>query len=69
MPVKTSKNHNPEEMLMRLIRVAEILAKGQNAVPCSSNGDMKGTSKPVDVSSSSVQKTQSQCFDVDSNIS
>jgi len=30
MPSKSTKNSRPEDMLIRVIRVAEILVKGQN---------------------------------------
>jgi hypothetical protein len=55
MPAKSKKAQKPEDMLIRVIRVAEILAKGQSQ-PLSST--TQSTDTGIDVSVIPAQKTQ-----------
>ena len=57
MPAKASKKRKPEDMLIRVIRVAEILAKGDTNM----SDQATSKAKPVDSGfgrTVSAQKTQ-----------
>ena len=54
-----SKPQKPEDMLLRVIRVAEILVKGQDdTAQASSCADQKSGKIQMDASAGCVQKTQ-----------
>lgn len=58
MPSKSKKAQKPEDMLIRVIRVAEILAKGQHLSVPVSKVTTESSDVGVDVSATPVQKTQ-----------
>ena len=59
MPVKATRKQKPEDMLLRVIRVAEILVKGQDETPGGSTiVDRKPAMVQTDASAVRVQKTQ-----------
>ncbi len=60
MRPNSTKKQKPEDMLLRVIRVAEILVKGQDeATGHPSDVDRKPAHIHVDTSTVHVQKTQS----------
>ena len=61
MPAR-SKQKKPEDMLLRVIRVAEILARGEDDTP--STADRRQQGQPVERVSPSRRKTQAQRFNV-----
>ena len=58
MPSKSTKNPRPEDMLIRVIRVAEILVKGQNQPVEVSTTGTESTTVCIRDSAIQVQKTQ-----------
>lgn len=56
MPSKSEKQPKPEDMLLRLIRVAEILVKSQNKV--SEETPVQSPNNPMVTSAIQSQKTQ-----------
>jgi len=58
MPPKSTKTPKPEDLLIRVIRVAEILAKGQSQSSQLSTTEAKSSDAGIDVDAIRVQKTQ-----------
>lgn len=58
MPPKSTKKQKPEDMLIRVIRVAEILAKGDSEPSPVSIGDVKSIEVRSEGRVVRVQKTQ-----------
>lgn len=58
MPPKSTKKQKPEDMLIRIIRVAEILAKGNGEPSPVSIGDVKSSESHSEGRVIRVQKTQ-----------
>jgi hypothetical protein len=58
MPSKSKKAQKPEDMLIRLIRVAEILAKGQNQSTQVSSVTTPSSDAGIHLSAIPAQKTQ-----------
>lgn len=58
MPPKSTKKQKPEDMLIRIIRVAEILAKGKGGPSPVSIGDVKSIESHSEARVVRVQKTQ-----------
>jgi len=64
MPAR-SKQKKPEDMLLRVIRVAEILARGEDDTPTAAEkGQRVQPVEPVERASQSRRKTQAQRFNV-----
>jgi hypothetical protein len=64
MPAK-SKKMGPEDMLLRVIRVAEILARGEDAtITIAESGRRVQPLEPVDRLPTTRQKTQVEHFRV-----
>ncbi|MBZ0294019.1 MAG: hypothetical protein K8L99_15765 [Anaerolineae bacterium] len=60
-----SNQKKPEDMLLRVIRVAEILARGEDDTPTAAeNGRQVQPVEPVERVSPSRRKTQAQRFHV-----
>jgi hypothetical protein len=60
-----SKQKKPEDMLLRVIRVAEILARGEDDTPrAAEHGRQVQPVEPVDRTSATRQKTQAHRFNV-----
>ena len=59
MPPKPTKTPKPEDMLIRVIRVAEILAKGQSQSSQLSTTEAKPSEACIDMDAIRGQKTQS----------
>ena len=64
MPAR-SKQKKPEDMLLRVIRVAEILARGEDDTPSAPDKRQQGQSvEVVERVSPARRKTQTQRFNV-----
>ena len=64
MPAR-SKQKKPEDMLLRVIRVAEILARGEDDTPSAADKRQQGQPvEPVERVSPARRKTQTQRFNV-----
>ena len=64
MPAR-SKQKKPEDMLLRVIRVAEILARGEDDTPSTADRRQQGQPvEPVGRVSPAGRKTQAQHFNV-----
>lgn len=58
MSAKQKNKQKPEDMLLRIIQVAEILAKGETESPKHSKTRDKSTTQATEQQSIAVQKTQ-----------
>ncbi len=58
MPPKSAKKQNPEDMLIRIIRVAEILAKGNGEPSPVSIGDVQSSESHSEWRVKKKKKTQ-----------
>lgn len=58
MSAKQKSKQKPEDMLRRIIHVAEILAKGENESPEHAKIKDKSTTQATELQSIAVQKTQ-----------
>ena len=56
MRSETSEKHKPEDMLLRVIRAAQILIKGQDQT--TANTSYNKPNNPIDRSTDRAQKTQ-----------
>lgn len=56
MRSKDSEKHKPKDMLLRVIRAAQILVKVQDEV--AENAPHNKLNKPIDTSTNQAQKTQ-----------
>lgn len=58
MPAKPKRKQKPEDMLLRIIQVAEILAKGESRSPEPATVRDQSTIRTTEHPSIAVQKTQ-----------